>query len=356
MQPGCETTIPPRHSPQEAAIKVFIELTQFAGRATARQLRDRIRELEDLGASGVNLWDHIFTSAKSPGGDISRPCDPLVTLGAIAGISDSMELQTTVMNAAWINPSLLLRQFLQLAVFAGGERVNAGLGAGWNTEEFTAIGEKMATFDQRMSRLEESFRIGRELFDTGVANFDGEFVSARDLPMSPLPKVPPRLLTGGGSKRILTIAGRYCDVMDLHGDPKYGAFKGKNLAEKHKTTDRTIASTTVEDTVEQVETVRAASVAAGRPADAVAMSVQLQHLVFCSSASQVRETEERLCRDWGHFDYRPLDQIVATLIGDPHQMAEVIVERQERFGLSRISIKEKDDQDRFLREVLPLLA
>jgi alkanesulfonate monooxygenase SsuD/methylene tetrahydromethanopterin reductase-like flavin-dependent oxidoreductase (luciferase family) len=114
--------------------------------------------------------------------------------------------------------------------------------------------------------------------------------------------------------------------------------------------------TTVDDSAEQVKKIRAASVAAGRPADAVQMAMQFQHVVFCSTAAEVRETEERLCRDWGHMDYRPLDQIPATLIGTPRQMAELLAERQEKFDLSRVAIKEKDDQIRFLKEVLPLLS
>ena len=56
------------------------------------------------------------------------------------------------------------------------------------------------------------------------------------------------------------------------------------------------------------------------------------------------------------MDYRPLDQIPATLIGTPRQMAELLAERQEKFDLSRVAIKEKDDQIRFLKEVLPLLS
>jgi alkanesulfonate monooxygenase SsuD/methylene tetrahydromethanopterin reductase-like flavin-dependent oxidoreductase (luciferase family) len=337
-------------------VKVFIELTQFAGTATAVQLRERVHQLEDLGATGVNLWDHIFTSASYPGGPISRPCDPLTTLAAVAGISDKLELQTTVMNSQWINPALLLRQFVQLAVFSGGEKVTAGLGLGWNQEEFRAIGAEMPAFPDRMSRLEETLRIGRELFDKGTATMEGKYVTAKELPLSPLPAVPPRLLVGGGSARLLEIGGRYCDIVDLHGDPKYGAFKGKNLIEKHKTTDHTIAMTTVDDSAEQVKKIRTASVAAGRPVDSVQISMQFQHVVFCSTAAEVRETEERLCREWGHMEHRSLDEIPATLIGTPQHMADLLAERQEKFDLSRVAIKEKDDQIRFLKEVLPLLS
>ena len=59
------------------------------------------------------------------------------------------------MNTAWIHPALLLRQFSQLAVLIGWERVTAGLGACWSTEEFAALGLELPPFRTRMDRLEE---------------------------------------------------------------------------------------------------------------------------------------------------------------------------------------------------------
>jgi alkanesulfonate monooxygenase SsuD/methylene tetrahydromethanopterin reductase-like flavin-dependent oxidoreductase (luciferase family) len=298
------------------------------------------------------VWDHIFTRPNDRNGDAVAACDPMLTLGAVAGASDHLELQTVVMNSAWIHPGLLLRQFAQLAVFIGGERVTAGLGVGWNTQEFAALGLAMAPFQQRMSYLEEALRIARGLFDEGVANVDGQYVSAHDLPLSPKPQRPPRLLVGGGSARLLELAGRYCDVLDMHGDPRHGALRGKTFVDKHDATVRAIALTTVDDHVRQVAQVREASISAGRPADSVKMSVQLQHLIVCAR-SEVRQHEERLCSEWAHIPYRPLDQAPAILVGEPEQMVEILAERADRFALDQIVIKEGSDWLRFCREVLP---
>ena len=41
-------------------MQVFVDLTRFAATATRAQLRDRVRELEDVGATGVSVSDHIF--------------------------------------------------------------------------------------------------------------------------------------------------------------------------------------------------------------------------------------------------------------------------------------------------------
>ena len=41
-------------------MQVFVDLTRFAATATRAQLRHRVRELEDVGATDVSVSDHIF--------------------------------------------------------------------------------------------------------------------------------------------------------------------------------------------------------------------------------------------------------------------------------------------------------
>jgi alkanesulfonate monooxygenase SsuD/methylene tetrahydromethanopterin reductase-like flavin-dependent oxidoreductase (luciferase family) len=329
-------------------MKVLVEVTQFAAAASNRDLREKVRELEDLGATGVSVSDHIFVSTGS------RPCDPMTTLAAVAALTDRLELQTVVMNSEWIHPALLLRQFAQLAVLADGRRVTAGLGAGWNSEEFVAMGITMAPYQNRMERLEETLQIASQLFRDGVASLSGHHVSVNELPISPVPQNPPRLLVGGGSDRILNLAGRYCDALDLRGDPRHGAMLGKTLAEARLRINRTFALTTIDDHVRQVSQVREASVAAGRPADSVKISVQLQHVIY-GGRREIRAGEERLCTDWGHIPWRPLDQNPQVLMGEPRQMADALAERSQRFGLDQVILKEGTDVSRFCRKVLPLM-
>jgi len=188
-------------------VKVFVELTHFAATAGRSALRDRIAALEDAGATGVAVFDHVFlTRDGRPRRDGADPgCEPMTTLAAVAGLSDRLELQTVVMNTAWIHPALLLRQFSQLAVLVGGERVTAGLGAGWSTEEFAALGLELPPFRTRMDRLEEVLQLARTLYDRGAVTLEGTHIVARDLPLSPVPEQPPALLVGGGSDRVLLL-------------------------------------------------------------------------------------------------------------------------------------------------------
>src|SRR5205807_3377551 len=143
----------------------------------------------------------------------------------------------------------------------GGDRVLAGLGAGWNRQEFDAIGLQMPDFRTRIDRLEEAVHLARELFDHGIASIVGSQLVARELPLSPLPTTPPRILVGGGSDRVLDIAGRYADVLDLNGSSRRSKVAGPDLPSADA---RRRLTTTSADLELSVERVRLASEAAGR--------------------------------------------------------------------------------------------
>jgi alkanesulfonate monooxygenase SsuD/methylene tetrahydromethanopterin reductase-like flavin-dependent oxidoreductase (luciferase family) len=337
-------------------MKVFVELVEFAATADRSAMRDRIARLTDVGATGISVSDHLFyTHGGRPRAERATPgCDPLTTLAVVAGLSDRLEVQTVVMNSAWIHPALMLRQFNQLAVLIGGDRVTAGLGAGWSTEEFDAVGLSLPSFRARMDRLEEVLRLARELYERGTATFEGRYVVARDLPVSPVPRQPPRLLVGGGSDRVLRMAGRYADVLDLHGDPRHGKVSGAKMADAAAGDVQRRALTTVEDLASRMELVRAAAQNAGRAKDAVGVSTQIWFTAY-GSGTEVRAAEEELCATWAHIPPRRLDRSPYLLFGSPAQMAEALLERRERYGLDRISLKETVDPIRFCREVLPLL-
>jgi alkanesulfonate monooxygenase SsuD/methylene tetrahydromethanopterin reductase-like flavin-dependent oxidoreductase (luciferase family) len=338
-------------------MKVFVELTRFAATADRAALRERVAALVDAGATGVSVSDHLFYT-----GDAVTPgCDPLTTLATVAGLTDRLEVQTVVMNSAWIHPALLLRQFSQLALLIGGDRVTAGLGAGWSAEEFTAVGMTLPPFRARMDRLEEVLRIARGLFDDGTADFYGTHVVAHDLPVSPRAATPPRLLVGGGSDRILRMAGRYADVLDLHGDPRHGRVVGATMSQARLGDVSRRALTTVENLADRIELVRDAAGEAGRPRDAVGVSNQIWYTAY-GNAAQVRAAEEELCANWAGIPTRSLGRSPYLLLGEPKQMAEQLQERRERYGLSRIALTEEGgirsapvDPLRFCREVLPLL-
>src|SRR5438105_2682416 len=152
----------------------------FRGGALA-DVRERVRQLDDFGVTGVLSSDHLFVANDVPRAQARRPQEPLTLLATIATLSERLHVGTIVSNVGLLHPALVLRQFAQLAVLFGGQRVFAGLGAGWNREEFDALGLRMPNHAARLDRLEEAARLARDLFDHGIASLEGSQVVAREL-------------------------------------------------------------------------------------------------------------------------------------------------------------------------------
>jgi alkanesulfonate monooxygenase SsuD/methylene tetrahydromethanopterin reductase-like flavin-dependent oxidoreductase (luciferase family) len=344
-------------------LKVFVELSRFAATASGSQFAAMVKALDDAGAYGVSFSDHLFYTRdgiprKSA---MQHGADPLTCMATVLALSPRLAVQSVVMNTAWIHPALLMRQFSQLAVLAGGSRVTAGLGAGWSSEEFDALGLEIPPFRARMDRLDEVLAFARVLFDDGWASSEGPYVTARDVPRSPATGAPPELLVGGGSDRLLAAAGRYADVLDLHGDPRHGKVAGATMQQAADGDIQRRAGTTIEDLANRIRLLRDAESGTGRAPGSVSVATQIWYFAF-GDRIEIAEAERQLCTQWARIPTRRLDRCPYLLLGEPAQMAEALLERREAYGLDRISLGESDsisaapaDPLRFCREVLPLL-
>jgi alkanesulfonate monooxygenase SsuD/methylene tetrahydromethanopterin reductase-like flavin-dependent oxidoreductase (luciferase family) len=291
--------------------------------------------LEGLGASGVVQGDHLFVPGPPRDDPVGRmAADCLTTLTTVASHSRQLGVATLVANTGLSHPVPLLRRFAQLALLHGGNRVYAGLGAGWSQPEFEALGFAMPPHRERLARLEETVRLARTLFDAGWASATGDHVTAVDLPLAPAPAHPPRLLLGGGSRAVLELAGRYADHLDL-APPSHrrgDAFQRPLL-------------TTIDDLAESARTAHSP----GRP---LTTSVLLSAVVFCEAGS-VRKEEEALCARVG-IPWRPLGDCPYILIGEPARIADQVRERQERIGLDWLIVADSAI-DRFSSDVMSRL-
>jgi alkanesulfonate monooxygenase SsuD/methylene tetrahydromethanopterin reductase-like flavin-dependent oxidoreductase (luciferase family) len=303
---------------------------------------EEAQRLEQLGVTGVIQGDHPFVpGAPLPVAAMAADC--LTVLTTIAAHAKRLKIASLVANVGLLHPYLVLRKFSHLAVLHGGERVYAGIGAGWADRDFEALGLAMPPGPSRLDRLEESVQLARELFDTGVATLHGEHVVATDLVLAPRSEVPPRLLLGGGARRVLELAGRRADHLDIAPPPRVqgeSVFQQKLLA-------------TIDDIAASAEMMRAAARTAGRDGGNVTTSVLLSNVVFCEGG-RVRAEEEALCTSVG-LPHRSLDSCPYVLIGDPARIAELVRERTERIGLDWLIVPE-NAIDQFCADVMPALS
>lgn len=316
-----------------------------------KKLRDDVRRWEGLGVAGVLLTDHLFVSGGGPRADAVRPPDPVVALAVAGALSRKLKIGTIVANVGLAHPALTLRHFAQMAALFGGERVLAGLGAGWNGEEFEALGLTMPPHAERMERLEETLRLARSLFTDGVATLEGAGAGAGELPLSPWPAVAPRLLVGGGSDRLLALAAAYADWVDLNGSSRRVPL-GKNAPARRDGIRR--LTTTVANLEESVRRLAAATREAGRPVTAVHRSVLIDTVIFgTGTGTGEQEQRLRLARGAPQAD---VAQCPYVLIGPPGRMRDLLSERRERLGLSAVIVQDGDQLERFMREVASALC
>jgi alkanesulfonate monooxygenase SsuD/methylene tetrahydromethanopterin reductase-like flavin-dependent oxidoreductase (luciferase family) len=296
----------------------------------------KARRLEELGVAGVVMGDHLFLPGPPPDDPLARmAADALTVLTTVAAHSHRLGVATLVANVGVRHPLPLLRAFANLAAVHGGDRVYAGLGAGWSSREFEAIGDAMPPHRERIARLAETARLARTLFDEGWASRSGTHISAVDLPLAPASELPPRLLLGGGSRSVLELAGQYADHLDLAPPPHRRA----------KSAFQRPLLTTTGDLVESARIARDS----GRQ---VSASVLMVGIAVCDSAS-VRAEEEALCSRVG-LAWRPLDDCPYVAVGEPERIAEQLRERAERIGLDWVIVPD-DAVDRFSAEVMPRL-
>jgi len=173
------------------------------------------RAADEAGFDSIWLGDHLLYRAK---GDPERgPWEVWTLLGALAAVTDRVELGPLVACTAFHPPGLIAKMAATLAEVSGGRFV-LGLGAGWNEPEFRAFG---LPYDHRVSRFEEAFSVIRGMLAGERVTLDGRWFQADDLVLLPRPAKPPRLMIGSNGPRMLAATLPHVDAWNTWFD-SYG--------------------------------------------------------------------------------------------------------------------------------------
>ncbi|HMS24829.1 MAG TPA: LLM class flavin-dependent oxidoreductase [Acidimicrobiia bacterium] len=178
---------------------------------------------EQAGFDAIYVSDHLSLDLAKYGGSVplgggSAPqfhsLDPLSTLAALSAITSTVTLGTLVLCEALRHPVMTAAIAHTIADISGG-RFSLGMGAGWYDPDYEIYGNEIPPVGERMTRLSESVRIIRALFDGDTIEIDGEFYSSRGATLSsPLAGSSYRahdipLFLGGKGDRFLRIVARY---------------------------------------------------------------------------------------------------------------------------------------------------
>lgn len=273
--------------------------------------RERVRWYEDLGFTTISTPDHYQM----------RQWDPVSLLAAVAGVTRSAAVGSTVLNVGLRQPIDLARMAATVAAIGAGG-CELGLGAGWMPDDFEIAGVPFDKAGVRLSRLEESVKAIKLLWTEEMTTYSGDYVRLKDAPSVlplPLPRMP-KLLLGGTLRRAVGMAGRHADIVSIFPSVASGKIGWPGWAE----------GSTVEQTAQQTAWARAGAQAAGRSAESLELSTQI---CFTAVARDPAPVQQAVVEMTG---VEPDIQDASTifLTGTPAQARERLQRRREATGLS----------------------
>ncbi|MFA9432045.1 LLM class flavin-dependent oxidoreductase [Egicoccus sp. AB-alg2] len=202
-------------------------------------MREFWRAADDLGVfRGGWVYDHllpIFTDGA--GGPVLESWTLLTALGAS---TTRLRLGVMVSGNVYRNPALLMKMATSIDVISDG-RVDLGLGAGWNAEEYQRFGfgdvaaPGLPPVRERMDRLDEACAVVTAMRRSpDGATVQGRYHGVDRAVLDPAPLGPLPLYIGGrGERRTLRTAARFADGWNLPaGDAAVLAHK-RGVLERH---------------------------------------------------------------------------------------------------------------------------
>ncbi|MFN0093092.1 MAG: LLM class F420-dependent oxidoreductase [Acidimicrobiales bacterium] len=178
-------------------------------------IRDYAQAVEDLGFSYLLIYDHVLGAVhegRQP--PLTGPYterhpfhEIFVTLGFLAGVTRRLGLATGVVILPQRQTVLAAKQAAEVDVLSGG-RLRLGLGTGWNTVEYDALGVE---WDTRGPRFDEQVELMRRLWSEPVVDYTGRFHRVDRGGIAPRPARPIPLWFGGFAPPAIRRAARVGD-------------------------------------------------------------------------------------------------------------------------------------------------
>jgi probable F420-dependent oxidoreductase len=264
---------------------------------------DTARRAEDLGYATLLIPDHF-----------DGQFAPIPALMAAADATTALRLGSLVANNDFRHPLVLAKEAATLDLLSEG-RLELGLGAGFRKSEYAATGIRCDEPLVRVERLAEAVLLIKRALRSEPLNFSGQHYTVTDYTGMPSPVQPSLpIMIGGGGPRILRLAGREADIVGI----------AANLRPSQPDLGQEYASYRIEQKLQWVR-----EGAGGRFSD-----IELQTMV--PIATVTNDTDGALAQAGGRFGLTPEEAADALLllVGSVEQMAETLILRRERLGIS----------------------
>jgi len=295
--------------------------------------QESARRLEALGYSTVFLPDHF-----------GKQWDPTTALGAIAAVTERLNVGSLVYDVDYRHPVIYAKAAATLHLLSGG-RHEFGIGAGWMETDYVEAGMPYDRPGVRIGRLEEALQIITSMWQNERTSFEGEHYTIREIAQAAGLRggERPRILIGGGGKRLLSLAGRHADIVGINPSMSEG-----------KVTATTPADLAPERVREKVGWVRAAAEAAGRNPD----DIEFNSLTFVVA---ITDNPQPIRESIGKGSGMTADEVADCplfLTGSASEIRDRLEKRREETGISYVVIQGGDDAllENFAKEIVAPLV
>jgi len=194
-------------------VRVGVVFPQTESGTDVGAIREYLRSVEQLGYRHLVAYDHVLGADTTTRPDWKGPYnarssfhEPFAFFGFVAALT-RLELAPAVIVLPQRQTALVAKQAAEIDILTGG-RTRLGVGLGWNTVEFEALGMR---FQNRNKRMEEQIALMRRLWTEPVVDFTGRWHRVDRAGLHPLPVQRPIPVWIGGSveeaiRRIARIA------------------------------------------------------------------------------------------------------------------------------------------------------
>ena len=297
--------------------KPFRFAVQTSTASDGKAWREKARQIEDLGYSTLFIPDHF-----------GEQWGPIVGMAIAAEATDRLIVGSLVFDNDYRHPIVLAKEMATLDLATEG-RVEFGIGAGWMRSDYDESGLAYDSPGSRIDRMVEGLDIVKQLWRDGSANLKGEHYSVTNAQGLPRPHTPggPKVIIGGGGKRVLSIAAREADIVGVN--PNLGAgYVGPEVAQ----------SSRGERYAERIDWIRAA---AGDRFD----EIELQCLTFMVQfTDDSKAAYDNLAPLFG-LTPEEAREVPIALAGTADEIAETLRERRERYGFSYVVVHEGEMEE-----------
>ena len=247
---------------------------------------------------------------------------PALVLAAEA--TSRLRVGSLVYDNDFRHPALLAQEVASIDLLTDG-RFEFGLGAGWLKSEYDAAGLPFDDGGTRVERMAEALHIVKALLAATPVTYEGRHYRLTGLTgaAKPMQQRHPPVLIGGGGRRLLTLAANEADIISIMPRSRRD---GSGLED---------ADARPEAFARKAGWIRDA---AGDRLSAIELNTLVQTVVI---TNHPRDAAAPLAKEY-QMDVDQVFETPLVLIGSADQIAQTLVQRRERFGISYITVFEKD--------------